>query len=53
MDSAHVSALQAKHAGIDQRITEESRRPNPDSALVASLKKRKLKIKEALAGLIR
>lgn len=50
MDSAHVSALIAKHSGIDQRLAEETRRPMPDSALVATLKKQKLRIKEALAG---
>ena len=51
MDSAHVSALTAKHAGIDQRILEENRRPQPDGALLSTLKKQKLKIKEALASL--
>ena len=48
MDSAHTSALVAKHAGIDQRLTEEIRRPMPDSGLVATLKKQKLRLKEAL-----
>jgi hypothetical protein len=53
MDSAHISALQAKHSGLDQRIADESARPLPDTSLVASLKKQKLKIKEALASLLR
>lgn len=53
MDSAHVSALEAKHAGIDQRISEESRRPLPDSTLVVALKKKKLKVKEMLASALR
>lgn len=51
MDSAHVSALTAKHAGLDQRILEEIRRPQPDNSLLSTLKKQKLKIKEALASL--
>jgi len=48
MDSAHVSALNVKHADFDRRIAEESRRPSPDNALLSMLKKQKLKIKEAL-----
>ena len=49
MDTAHHSALAAKHAKIEQRIADEARRPAPDSAVVAMLKKRKLRIKEALS----
>lgn len=48
MDKAHISALEAKHAGLDAQIAEELRRPAPDEMLVATLKKQKLKIKEAL-----
>jgi len=51
MEKAHSSALIAKHAGLDARITAETRRPAPDSTLLAELKKQKLKIKEAIAGL--
>ena len=51
MHQAHLSALQAKHAGLDARINEESQRPMPDMATLARLKKEKLKIKEELAGL--
>lgn len=53
MDSAHISALQAKHSGLDRRIAAETARPLPDMSLVAALKKQKLKIKEALAPLMR
>lgn len=49
MDSAHVSALNIKHADFDRRIAEETRRPSPDNALLSMLKKQKLKIKEALS----
>lgn len=48
MDHNHVRALQTKHAGIERRIHDEESRPSPDTALVAQLKKQKLKIKEQL-----
>lgn len=48
MDTSHVSALQLKHAGIERRIEEEMSRPMPDIAVVQSLKKQKLRIKEQL-----
>jgi hypothetical protein len=51
MVNAHSSAMLAKHAGIEARITAESRRPAPDDALISQLKKQKLKLKEALARL--
>lgn len=52
MDSAHISALQAKHSGLDRKIAAEFSRPLPDMSLVATLKKQKLKVKEALTGLV-
>jgi hypothetical protein len=48
MDNNHVTALRAKHASLDNRISEEDQRPNPDTILLHSLKKEKLKIKEML-----
>ena len=51
MHQAHVSALQAKHAGLEAQIDEETHRPMPDMATLARLKKEKLKIKEEIAGL--
>ncbi|MET0239797.1 MAG: YdcH family protein [Sphingobium sp.] len=51
MDSGHLSALNAKHAGLEQRLKTESARPLPDTALVATLKKQKLAIKEELQNL--
>lgn len=47
----HSSALVARHAGLDARIADESRRPSPDQSVIASLKKQKLRIKETLARL--
>lgn len=51
MQQAHMSALEAKHAGLDARIAEENQRPHPDDSLLTRLKKEKLKVKEALASI--
>jgi len=51
MDASHVSALEFKHAGIERQIEEELSRPMPDDAVLQTLKKRKLKIKEELESL--
>lgn len=48
MQTAHHTALEAKHAVLDQRIAEESHRPHPDSATLSALKKQKLRIKEEM-----
>lgn len=48
MQDAHISALSAKHAVLDQRIVAESQRPMPDQMLLAELKKQKLRVKEAM-----
>jgi len=49
METGHSSALTAKHAGLDARIHAETLRPVPDTATLATLKKQKLRIKEALS----
>ena len=51
MQKAHVSALEAKHAGLEARINEESQRPKPDTETLNRLKKEKLRIKEEISGL--
>lgn len=48
MVNAHESALEAKHAGLDAKISAEMQRPSPDQIKLAELKKQKLKIKERL-----
>ncbi|QLC21212.1 YdcH family protein [Parasphingopyxis sp. CP4] len=48
MDNAHETALEAKHAGLDAKISAELQRPSPDQIKIADLKKQKLKIKEQL-----
>ncbi len=49
METTHVSALQLKHAGLDQKLQQEMTRPMPDLATIQQLKKKKLRIKEVLA----
>jgi hypothetical protein len=48
MENSHISALSAKHAGLEARIKAETSRPMPDAILVASLKKQKLRVKEEM-----
>lgn len=48
MEQRHLTALQAKHADLDARIAEETRRPSPDDMLVAQMKKRKLVLKQEM-----
>ena len=48
---AHISALESKHADIEARIAQESQRPSPDMVTLSRLKKEKLKVKEAIAGI--
>ncbi|MXP47370.1 DUF465 domain-containing protein [Altererythrobacter luteolus] len=50
MESSHVSALQSKHAVIEQKLRSEMNRPAPDTATIQALKKKKLRIKEELAA---
>lgn len=50
MQTTHRSALEAKHALLDQRIDDERHRPMPDSMLIADLKKQKLRLKEEISA---
>ena len=45
---ARCDALKAKHAEIEFILSEEERRPSPDTAMVQELKKRKLRVKDEL-----
>ena len=49
METSHVSALQAKHEGLDRRLKDEMSRPSPDSAKIQHIKKQKLRLKEEIA----
>lgn len=48
MEHSHFVSLESKHAGIEQKIIAEMRRPLPDTVALAHLKKQKLRAKEAL-----
>ncbi|MES2058526.1 MAG: YdcH family protein [Pseudomonadota bacterium] len=48
MQTAHFSALEAKHAVLDRKIEAESQRPLPDTVALAALKKQKLRVKEEM-----
>lgn len=49
--TAHYTALEAKHAVLDRQIADESHRPMPDTTALAAMKKQKLRIKEEMAAL--
>lgn len=51
MHNGHQIALETKHATLDRRIADESGRPHPDSAIIADLKRQKLRLKEELTNL--
>ena len=51
MSISHLSALKSRHADLDAKIANEERRPCPDAAALASLKKQKLKIKEEMLAI--
>jgi len=48
----HIEALKAKHASLEQAISQENMRPHPDDDAICSLKKRKLQIKDEIARLL-
>ncbi|WP_379548004.1 YdcH family protein [Qipengyuania sp. DSG2-2] len=50
MASSHVNALQSKHAGLEAQIAAEMNRPAPDETALRELKRKKLRIKEAIAA---
>lgn len=49
MQNAHLSALEAKHATLDRRISTEAQRPMPDQIAMADMKRQKLRLKEEIA----
>lgn len=46
--AAHVSTLETRHTKLEVMLEEESRRPMPDFAVIQTLKKQKLLLKEEL-----
>ena len=47
---SHLHALRNKHAGLEARLREEMARPVPDTAMIQSLKKQKLRLKEEMSA---
>ena len=45
---SHYVVIQAKHHKLEGLINEESHRPSPDLAMLQTLKKQKLLLKEEL-----
>lgn len=45
---ARIESLRMKHSEIDEVLTAEARRPIPDPAMLADLKRQKLRIKDEL-----
>ncbi|MEM9060409.1 MAG: DUF465 domain-containing protein [Pseudomonadota bacterium] len=50
--SPHLETLRSKHAALESKIRDEERRPSSDSLEVASLKRRKLQLKEEIERLL-
>ena len=48
---AHIEALERRHRDLDRRIEDEMSHPSHDDLYVASLKRKKLEIKDELARL--
>jgi hypothetical protein len=51
MHTAHISALETKHADLETRIVKEEQRPSPDMTVLSRLKKEKLRVKEEITRL--
>ncbi len=50
-DSFRLNDLQSRHAALEGELADELKRPAPDAVKVAKIKREKLRIKEAIAGL--
>jgi hypothetical protein len=46
-----IVSLKSKHAELEQLITRENTRPQPDQTLISDLKKQKLRIKDEITKL--
>ena len=51
MSLSHLSALKSRHANLDEKIANEERRPAPNMAALAQLKKQKLKLNEEMLAI--
>ena len=48
-----IGALRARRARLEAEIAEEVRRPAPDALRLQTLKRRRLKAKDEMAGVLR
>ena len=46
--NAHLASLNARHASLEKSVAMETRRPRPDQARLAELKREKLRLKEEI-----
>jgi hypothetical protein len=46
-----ILSLQQQHSRLEEALAEQEARPQPDSLAIASLKRKKLAIKDELAAL--
>ncbi len=49
---AHIEALKEKHAVLETKLDQENSRPMPDDALVHTLKREKLHLKDEIERLM-
>ena len=47
----YIESLKAKHATLEQKISQETVRPHPDDDTICTLKKQKLLVKDRIARL--
>ena len=48
-----IDALRRQHSTLEHRLDDETHRPHPDDALLAELKRQKLRIKDEINQLAR
>jgi hypothetical protein len=53
MMERHIATLAQKHAALEARLGEEHARPAPDTAALRTLKREKLRLKDAIAAKLR
>ena len=50
-EADRIETLKSKHAQLETELTAEKRKPQPDSAAVGEIKKRKLNVKDEMERL--
>jgi hypothetical protein len=51
MTRTYIHRLHGRHALLESALAQELRRPSPDAATLAAIKKRKLQLKDRLRAL--